>query len=594
MLPASRSERNPSSVENGGTVNENGTIESEVPRSSRVSQAEVPLRRKIYALFDPSVPASSKVLAQAATAVSITIFLLIYISITVFCIESHPEFYQQENVILFTIEVVCVAVFTIEFITKLATTDNRGQFCRSLLNWIDFISILPFYVDLFVTKLADASFSLDSLVFLRVIRLARVFRVFKLRKYSTGLQLVIYAMRQSSEALSLLGFLLGIALVLFASLIYIAEQSEAYFDKECECWMYNWNSTDPSLGIGPVRSQFQSIPDSFWWALVTLATVGYGDQVPRTWFGKAVGIMCMIVGVLVLAFPIILISNNFSDAVKEFNLQQKEQKEEEERAQAMLNSKDDDDLSVPGTPLEALSPNAASISPTGNDIKEHPSNLSLPPLPSYKANPLDPGPNTIVAHMKHSGKMRPIFFVDAVQGDLYQFRYDPLFYATMGSNGALECTLSIDDSFKKYMLQIEIVLDTASAQQHAVDALNKTGLFERRKVHRSNTFAHPLARVLVSIPTLHPAARLITTEFLSPGTSITVVLETETKEELDALRVRLCEYYVHCHCTLPSGNSGRQEYEITVPLLMAAHALSADTGMVAAINDVDVLAEIAS
>eukprot|EP01062_Namystynia_karyoxenos_P021284 TRINITY_DN18089_c0_g1_i1.p1 TRINITY_DN18089_c0_g1~~TRINITY_DN18089_c0_g1_i1.p1 ORF type:complete len:822 (+),score=209.34 TRINITY_DN18089_c0_g1_i1:104-2569(+) len=333
----------------------------------------VSLRQKVYALLDPSVPAATPAAAQAATVLSLVIFFLIFLSITVFCVESHPSFYRRDNVALFAIETVCVSVFTLEWAVKLITCDDKESYLRSTLNMVDLLSIVPYYINLIVAaSTSGGSAGLESLVFMRVVRLARVFRVFKLGKYYKGFQLVIYAMRQSSEALSLLGFLLGICLVLFASLVFIAEQSEADFEPLTSRWEYNWHRWTPerkqrsSRASDPGVSEFQSIPDSLWWSLVTLATVGYGDQVPRTWAGKGVGMLAMTVGVLVLAFPIILISNNFSEAVREYNAHQQEVHaalegcREEDRSLALLAALGDvDDVEQGGSqPADAFPPPA--------------------------------------------------------------------------------------------------------------------------------------------------------------------------------------------------------------------------------------------
>jgi hypothetical protein len=63
-------------------------------------------------------------------------------------------------------------------------------------------------------------------------------------------------------------------------------------------------------------SPFQSIPHTFWWCIVTITTVGYGDTYPVTWLGKIIGGLTMLMGILVLAFPISLLGANFTDQWK--------------------------------------------------------------------------------------------------------------------------------------------------------------------------------------------------------------------------------------------------------------------------------------
>jgi len=101
-----------------------------------------------------------------------------------------------------------------------------------------------------------------SLALLRVIRLVRVFRIFKLSRHSKGLQILGQTIKASMRELGLLIFFLFICVVLFSSAIYFAET--------------------------PGGSHFSSIPDAFWWAVVTMTTVGYGDMFPVSAWGKLV------------------------------------------------------------------------------------------------------------------------------------------------------------------------------------------------------------------------------------------------------------------------------------------------------------------
>lgn len=170
------------------------------------------------------------------------------------------------------------------------------------MNAIDFFAIVPYFVTL-ATMMAekpedDAKFhafsvsgsdtkSSSSLAVLRVIRLVRVFRIFKLSRHSKGLQILGMTLKASMKELALLIFFLLIGVVLFSSAVYYAEA-----DSE--------------------RSNFKSIPDAFWWAVVTMTTVGYGDMRPVCVWGKFVGSLCAIAGVLTIALPVPVIVSNFN------------------------------------------------------------------------------------------------------------------------------------------------------------------------------------------------------------------------------------------------------------------------------------------
>ena len=137
-----------------------------------------------------------------------------------------------------------VAWFTLEFLVRLLSCPNKLQFSKSCMNIIDLLAIIPYYITL---AFDEHGLGLDNI---RIIRLVRVFRIFKLSRHSRGLQILGLTLKASIRELGLLIFFLLIGVILFSSAIYYVEDQT-----------------------------FQSIPDAFWWAIITMCTVGYGDKV---------------------------------------------------------------------------------------------------------------------------------------------------------------------------------------------------------------------------------------------------------------------------------------------------------------------------
>lgn len=220
-------------------------------------------QRKIWEFFeypDSSLP------ARLLALWSVSVILL---SIVVFCLETLPSIrcikdasgpgcdkyknasshkgltvVKKDSDVWFVIEILCITWFTFEYVVRLLSAPQKLVFLRSFLNIIDLVAILPYYITLPMTEAR-----VTSLTVLRVIRLVRVFRIFKLSRHSKGLQVLGYTLRSSSRELAMLIFFLFIGVILFASAVYYAEQDSPH-------------------------SNFTSIPDAFWWAVVTMTTVG--------------------------------------------------------------------------------------------------------------------------------------------------------------------------------------------------------------------------------------------------------------------------------------------------------------------------------
>ncbi|CAH1250115.1 KCNA1 [Branchiostoma lanceolatum] len=262
-----------------------------------------PLQRFIWTMFEHPET------GWPARSIAILSVSIIILSIFTFCLETMPAVQEQIkkargnhnisspdmsddipqiNDPFFIIETICIVWFTFELLVRFLSSPSKIQFSKNFMNIIDLIAIIPYFITL-GTLVADSRSKnqSSSLAILRVIRLVRVFRIFKLSRHSKGLQILGLTLKASMRELGLLVFFVFIGVILFSSAIYFGE-------------------TDHK------ETHFTSIPDAFWWALVTMTTVGYGDMYPQTVGGKLVGSLCAIAGVLTIALPVPVIVSNFN------------------------------------------------------------------------------------------------------------------------------------------------------------------------------------------------------------------------------------------------------------------------------------------
>ncbi|GMH41953.1 hypothetical protein BSKO_09872 [Bryopsis sp. KO-2023] len=241
-----------------------------------------PLRHQIHTIMCD--PTSSRL----AWAVSIGVLVLIILSCVIINLETIPSLESNEQLFKL-VELVTIVAFTLEYVVKLVTAPDITAFFFNIFNLVDLLAIAPFYLEL----MFSASDDLSSTRILRAVRLVRIFRVLKLGSKINKIQVVMGAVIESLDMLGMLFFLLMLALVLFSSLVYFAEQ-------------------------GSDNEDLNSIPRSFWWCIVTLMTVGYGDVVPKSIQGQLVACLAMLSSILIMALPISVIGANFTTQWADF------------------------------------------------------------------------------------------------------------------------------------------------------------------------------------------------------------------------------------------------------------------------------------
>ncbi|CAH2284552.1 potassium voltage-gated channel subfamily G member 2 [Pelobates cultripes] len=225
---------------------------------------------------------------------------------------------------IFVLETVCVAWFSLEFILRFIQAERTCLFLRTPLNIIDMMAILPYYITLIVDAMSEekkpgvaGNNYLEKVgLVLRVLRALRILYVMRLARHSLGLQTLGLTVRRCTREFGLLLLFLCVAMALFSPLVYLAESE---------------------LGA---KQEFTSIPGSYWWAVISMTTVGYGDMVPRSIPGQVVALSSILSGILLMAFPVTSIFHTFSRSYTELKEQQQRASRQlhrlEEREQSMV------------------------------------------------------------------------------------------------------------------------------------------------------------------------------------------------------------------------------------------------------------------
>ncbi|XP_040190864.1 potassium voltage-gated channel subfamily C member 1-like [Rana temporaria] len=263
-------------------------------------------RPKVWNLFHK--PRSS-LAAMGVTAISL---LFIIGAIIIYFEETKPHFSHAQNKsdsweydpsvhmevvfeipsYLFYLELFCVFWFGLELATRFFFCPNRNKFLKSPLNWVDFLSLFPVFVELMARGPMEKTDNVWKVLgLIRIVYILKLFRLVRLMESSLVLRVLSGTLRAITREIFILMLILALECLLFAALAFHLE----------------WSSMeDPNS-----HEVFKDIYSSCWWAIITLTTVGYGDLYPITTAGRIVASLAAISGILTIVLPIPILMIKF-------------------------------------------------------------------------------------------------------------------------------------------------------------------------------------------------------------------------------------------------------------------------------------------
>ena len=205
----------------------------------------------------------------AGKVFDIGLLISILASIAIVMLDSISSLHVRYEKEFFILEWAFTILFTIEYILRLICIKKPSRYVFSFLGLVDLLSILPMYLSIF---LAGA----QSLLVFRALRLLRIFRIFKLTHFLSEMSFLREAIKSAAKKISIFMLAVLAIVIILGSVMYIVETDE---------------------------NGFTSIPESIYWAIVTITTVGYGDIAPVTPTGKFIASVIMLLGYGIIAVP---------------------------------------------------------------------------------------------------------------------------------------------------------------------------------------------------------------------------------------------------------------------------------------------------
>lgn len=206
---------------------------------------------------------------------------LIFLSVLLVMLESVKSLDAKYHTFLYVSEWIITVFFTVEYILRIISTKKPSKYIFSFYGIIDLIAVLPMYLSFFIP-------GSQVLAVVRALRLLRLFRVLNLASFTGQESHLKLAIKASRKKITVFIYFIIIVSCLLGALMYIIEKGE---------------------------NGFQSIPESIYWVIVTLTTVGFGDITPVTALGKIIASIIMVIGYGIIAVPTGIVTAEYANAI---------------------------------------------------------------------------------------------------------------------------------------------------------------------------------------------------------------------------------------------------------------------------------------
>lgn len=256
------------------------------------------IRKHIWKIIEPD-----KYGNKSSRIFDLILLGMIGLNVISVTIESLPSLSTNVENYLRSSEIVFLIFFSLEYVIRLwACVEEpdlnhpiigRLKFMIRPFPLIDFLAILPAW--LYLISPATVSAIAGSTLILRIIRFVRIFRILKVKRYNKAIENLENIFKEKSPELLITTSFSIVLIIMSSGLMYLAEYDVTHDD---------------------VNKNFSSIPASMWWAVVTLTTVGYGDMVPTSIFGKIIGFVIAFLGIGLFTVPTGIILSAMQEKIK--------------------------------------------------------------------------------------------------------------------------------------------------------------------------------------------------------------------------------------------------------------------------------------